>query len=150
MIDWKCPRCMQVISADDTVQLVDDGVAHVDCQRPRDPSPDERALLFRYCREHAVAKCPACAASFRQEELGADLVAHRANLCPRCRADLTESVRSHLYGCAMLPEEMRQRAREARDAAGKLIKQGRQTADGLMREAEAAITALREVMQRTT
>jgi hypothetical protein len=50
----------------------------------------------------------------------------------------------------MLPEEMRQRAREARDAAGKLIKQGRQTADGLMREAEAAITALREVMRRTT
>jgi hypothetical protein len=150
MIEWSCPRCVAVISADDTVQLVDGGMSHVDCQRPRDLSPDERALLFRYCWEHAVAKCTACAASFRQEELGADLVAHRANICPRCRADLTESVRGHLYGCEMLPEEVRQRAREARDGAGKLIKQGRQPADGLMREAKAAITALREVMQRTT
>ena len=65
--------------------------------------------------------------------------------------DLTESMRGHLYSCAMLPEEVRQRAREARDAAGKLIKQARQAADGadgLMREAEAAITALRETMRR--
>jgi hypothetical protein len=150
MIDWKCPRCMQVISADDTVQLADGGMSHVDCQRPRDLSPDERTLLFRYCREHAVAMCTACAANFRQEELGADLLAQRTNLCPHCRADLTESVRGHLYGCATLPEEVRQRAREVRDATGKLIKQSRQTADGLMREAETAITALREAMRRTT
>src|SRR2546427_5846051 len=48
MIEWRCPRCVQVISADDTVQLVGEGMSHVDCRRPRDLSPEERALLFRY------------------------------------------------------------------------------------------------------
>ena len=50
----------------------------------------------------------------------------------------------------MLPEEVRQRVREARDAAGKLINQAADRADGLMREAVAAIAALRETMRRTT
>jgi len=94
--------------------------------------------------------CTACAKNFRHQELAADLVGHRTNLCPHCRADLTETMRGHLYSCAMLPEEVRRRAREARDAAGKLIKQTRQTADGLMREAEVALAALRETMRRTT
>ena len=94
--------------------------------------------------------CTACAKNFRHQELAADLVGHRTNLCPHCRADLTETMRGHLYSCAMLPEEVRRRAREARDAARKLIKQTRQTADGLMREAEVALAALRETMRRTT
>jgi hypothetical protein len=59
-------------------------------------------------------------------------------------------MRGHLYSCAMLPEEVRRRAREARDAAGKLIKQAADRADSLMREAEAAIAALRETMRRAT
>jgi hypothetical protein len=42
--------------------------------------------------------------------IGADLLAHRAYLCRRCRADLTESLRGHLYACNALPEEMRLRA----------------------------------------
>jgi hypothetical protein len=153
MIEWRCPRCVQVISADDTVQLVPNGLSHIDCKRPRDLSSEDRALLFRYCWGHAAAKCTACGKNFRPGELGADLLGHRANLCPRCRADLTESMRGHLYSCAMLPEEVRLRAREARDAASKLIKQAHQAADradGLMREAEAAIAALRETMRRTT
>jgi hypothetical protein len=53
----------------------------------------------------------------------------------------------------MLPEEVRQMTQAARDAVGKLIKQGHQAADradGLMREAEAAIAALRETMRRTS
>ncbi len=153
MIQWRCPRCVQVISADDTVLLVGDGMSHVDCRRPRDLSPEERALLFRYCWGHAAAKCTACAKSFRYEQLAADLFDHRTNLCPPCRADLTESMRGHLYSCAMVPEEVRRRARDARDAAGKLIKQSHQAvarADGLMREAEAALAALRETMRRTT
>jgi hypothetical protein len=52
----------------------------------------------------------------------------------------------------MLPAEVRQRAREARDAARRLVKYGselRDHADVLMREAEAAVAALRETMQRT-
>jgi hypothetical protein len=153
MVEWRCPRCAEVISADDTVQLVGDGMSHIDCKRPRDLGPEERALLFRYCWSHAAAKCTACAKNFRSQELAADLFGHGANLCPGCRADLTESMRAHVYSCAMLPEEVRRRAREARDAAGKLIKQVHQEADRadrLMREAEAAIATLRETMRRTT
>jgi len=59
-------------------------------------------------------------------------------------------MRGHIYSCAMLPEEVRRKAREARAAAGKLIKQAADRADGLMREAEAAIATLRETMRRTT
>jgi galactokinase len=62
-------------------------------------------------------------------------------------------MRGHLFSCAMLPEEVRQRAREVRDAARRLVKHSselRDHADVLMREAEAAIAALRETMRRTT
>jgi hypothetical protein len=153
MAEWKCPRCVQVISANDTIQLAPDGLSHVDCQRPRDLSPEERALLYRYCWGHVAAKCIACAKNFRHQELAADLLGHRTNLCPRCRADLTESMRGHLYSCAMLPKEVRQRAREARDAAQRLVKESHEAADRadvLLREAEAAIAMLRETMRRTT
>src|SRR5215475_14454095 len=114
--DPKCPRCLQVIWRDDTVSVSDGRVVHLDCQRPRDLSREERILLFRYCWEHAVAKCTACDQSFRQHQLGGHLLAHRSYLCPRCRTDLTESLRGHLYACAMLPELLRLRAQEARDA----------------------------------
>jgi hypothetical protein len=53
----------------------------------------------------------------------------------------------------VLPEEVRQCTREARDAASTLIKQSTQAADqadGLVREAESALAALRETMRRTT
>jgi hypothetical protein len=64
--------------------------------------------------------------------------------------DLTESVRGHLYSCTMLPEEVDLRSREARDATSKLLRQNYQAAGGadvLMREAEAAIAALRDTMR---
>jgi hypothetical protein len=51
----------------------------------------------------------------------------------------------------MLPEEVDLRAREARDATSKLIRQDYQAAGGadvLMREAEAAIAALRDAMRQ--
>ena len=146
------PRCLAAMSQNDTVRLSGHFVVHLDCQRPRDLTPEERILLFRYCWEHVVAKCLACNASFRQHQLGGDLLAHRSYLCPRCRADLTESLRGHLYGCARLPEEVRQRAQDAREAARRLVKdssQLRDQAEVLMREAEAAIAALRETMRRT-
>jgi hypothetical protein len=140
---------VQVIAADDTVQLGGDGMSHVDCLRPHDLGPEERALLFRCCWGHAAANCTACAKNFRHQELAADL-GHRTNLCPHCRADLTESMRGHIYSCAMLPEEVRRRARDAHDAARKLVKQSTDRADGLVGEAEAAIAALRETTRRTT
>jgi len=151
MAEAKCPRCLQVISPEDTIQLRGDVMAHIDCRRPRDLSPEERALLFRYCWSHSVAKCVACGQSFRRHELGADLLGHRVHLCPRCRADLTESVRGHLYSCTMLPTEVRLRAGETRDAARKLVKQLHLMADRagvLIREVESAIAEFRETIWR--
>jgi hypothetical protein len=127
-------------------------MTHVDCLRPRDLSPEERAILIWYCRDHAVAKCVACTASFRQNELGGDLLRHRIHLCPRCRVDLTESVRGHLYGCMSLPIQLRLMVGDSRDAARKLVAQKYQAPDHvdvLMREAEATTAALRETMKQT-
>jgi len=67
--------------------------------------------------------------------------------------DLTERLREHLYGCALLPGEVRRSARVARAAARRLVKQSHELsdrADVLMREAEAAIAALRETMKRAS
>ena len=132
--------------------MFDSGQAvHADCRRPRELSPEERELLFRYCFDHAVAQCASCSQDFRQTELGSDLLGSRTNLCPRCRGDLTERLREHLYSCAMLPGEVRRRAREARAAARRLVlgSQFPDQADVLMGEAQAAFAALREVMRQT-
>jgi len=142
-----------VLSPDDTLAFDGNRVVHLDCGRPRGLSREERALLFRYCFAHEVVSCPRCAQDFRQSELAADLVGTRTHLCPRCRMDLTERLREHLYGCALLPGEVRRSAREARAAARRLVKQSHELsdrADVLMREAEAAIAALRETMKRAS
>ena len=118
----KCPRCAQVIASDDAVHIRDCRVVHLDCQRPRHLSREERLLLFRYCRGHAVAKCPSCAQSLIQRhELASGLLDTRTHVCRRCGTDLTESIRHHLYGCAMLPAEVRELAQRVRDAARKLV-----------------------------
>src|SRR5262245_29386810 len=71
-------------------------------------TPDERALLFYYCLNHTVARCLACSRSYYLSELVADLFSGHTHLCPQCRTDLTEDVRAHVYGCATLPEDVRQ------------------------------------------
>src|SRR5438105_1936035 len=86
---------------------------------------DERAVLFYFCLNHAVARCLACARSFQLSELTADLLSGRTHLCPQCRRDLTDNVRSHLYGCAVLPAEVRQKAQTLREAARHLVKESR-------------------------
>ena len=147
-----CARCQRPISVSDTVTVDGDRIAHLDCRRPHLLSHEERALLFKYCFAHAVAECAACAQSYRQEELGSDLLGNRTHLCPRCRTDLTEQVRAHLYSCTLLPALIRLRARQARDAAEKLVKESAGLASQafvLIAEAEAAIAALRETMRRT-
>jgi transposase-like protein len=98
-----------------------------------------------------VVECPTCGQDFRQEELASDLLGNRKHLCPRCRGDLTERLREHLYGCPLVPGEVRRRAREARAAARRLVKHGfgrSDQSDALMREAKAAFAALRETMQQ--
>jgi transposase-like protein len=151
MAESKCSRCQQLLSPDDTVTLDGKRVLHADCQRPRVLSQEERALSFTYCSKHVVVECPRCAQDFRQNELASDLVSGRSYLCPRCRVDLTERLRNHLYSCAALPGEVRWRAREARAAAQQLVKENdqlRDRTDALMHDVEAALAALREAMRR--
>ena len=127
----------------------------MDCKRPQTLTAEERALVFLYCSGHVVARCLACDQSFRFAQLGADLLGSATNLCPRCRKDLTESVRGHLFSCAMLPPEVRMRAQEVREAAQRLVKESHQLrdrADVLIREAEAHLferqRALRTAMAK--
>lgn len=147
----KCSLCQQAISPDDTVGFIGYGMAHIDCGRPRSLSPEEHVLLYVYCWNHAVAECAACAKSFRQEDLGSDAFGSRTYACLHCRADLTESIRSHLSACAMLPEQLRQRVTMAREVTQRLIKRSYQLSDRtdvLMREVEAALDELNETRER--
>src|SRR5438093_7992675 len=121
-----CSRCSRMISPGDTIVLRPAGLSHLDCEQPQRLSAEERDLLFTYCRNHPASKCVACAGDFKLSELASDVLGVLRYLCPRCRRDLTDSVRAHLYGCAMLPEEVRRRAQAAREAAGERVKQSRQ------------------------
>ena len=74
-----------------------------------------------------------------------------------CRRDMTQTARAHVYGCAMLPSEVRLRAQAVREAAQHLVKESQQVrdrSDVLTREAEAALfesqRALRETMSKRT
>jgi hypothetical protein len=152
----KCSKCSLPIALTDIVEAPDGRLSHIDCQRPHTLTVEERALLLLYCSAHVVARCLSCDQSFRFNALASDLLGGtRANLCPRCRKDLTENVRGHLYGCAMLPSEVRLRAQAIRGAAQHLVKvsqQARDRSDVLIREAEALLTeqqrALREAMAK--
>jgi hypothetical protein len=147
-----CPRCSQVLSPGDTVECDGDRVVHLDCRLPRRLSREERALLFHYCSDHPVAECVPCARKFRQNKLLWGPLAGGTDRCPRCREDLTDSVRVHLYSCAMLPAEVRRRAQEIRAASQQLVKHAGQLpdrADVLMREAEVAMALLRDAMKQS-
>jgi len=109
-------------------------------------TPDERALLFYYCLNHTVTRCLICARSYFLSELVADLLSGRSHLCPQCRRDLTENVRTHVYACGIMPDEVRQKAQALREMAQHLVKESRQLrdkADVLIREAEAAVEETR-------
>jgi hypothetical protein len=147
-----CPRCLQMLSPEDTVECDGDRVVHLDCRLPRGLSREERALLVHYCWDHPVGECVPCARRFRQKELLWGPLAGGTDRCPRCREDLTGSVRAHLYSCAMLPSAVRGRAQEIRAATQQLVKhagQLRDRADVLMREAEVAVALLRDAMKQS-
>jgi hypothetical protein len=147
-----CPQCSQTISPDDTIVFRGRLLGHLDCRRPRVLSAEERTLLFIYCREHQVAECARCTGRFHLREVASlDSFGVRSYGCPWCHTDLTDSIRAHLYGCAMLPAEVRRRAQAAREAAQSLLKRSHQlsdAADVLLREAEAALYALRDTMRQ--
>src|SRR5206468_5056863 len=147
-----CPQCSLTISPEDTIVFGYGLLGHLDCRRPRVLSAEERTLLFVYCRDHQVAECVRCMGKFRLREVTSlDLFGIRSHGCPWCRTDLTDSIRAHLYGCAMLPVTVRRRAQAAREAVRSLVNQSRQLSDGadvLLREAEAALHALRDTMRQ--
>ena len=147
-----CPECSRTISPEDTIVFGRGRLGHLDCRRPRVLSAEERTVLFIYCRDHTVAQCGRCRQEFRLPEIASfDSVGIRSHACPGCRADLTDSIRAHLYSCAMLPAEVRRRAAVARDAARSLVKRSlelRDAADVAMREAEAALYELRLTMRQ--
>jgi hypothetical protein len=120
----KCAKCSQPIALTDIVESNNGHLSHVDCKTPHVLTPEERALVFVYCSGHVVAGCPACDISFRYTELAADILGgSRTNMCPRCRRELTEAVRAHLFRCAMLPSEIRLRAQAVSEAAQRLVKE---------------------------
>jgi len=148
-----CPECSRTISPEDTIVFRFGILGHLDCRRPRVLSAEERTLLFVYCRDHQVAECVRCTGRFHLREAASfDSFGVRSHECPRCHTDLTDSIRTHLYGCAMLPGKVRRRAQAAREAAGSLVRQSHQLSDAagvLLREAEAALHTLRETMRQS-
>jgi hypothetical protein len=148
-----CQQCSRTISPEDTIIFGHGRLGHLDCRRPRVLSAEERALLFTYCRNHHVADCVRCAEKFHLREVASrDLVGILTSGCPWCHTDLTESIRAHLYGCAILPAEVRRRAQVSRETARSLVKQSQQlhdAADLAIREAEAALHALRETLSQS-
>ena len=146
----QCSKCSRPIALTDVIESFNGRLAHLDCARAQVLTPEERSLLFVYCFDHVVARCSDCGLDFRMTELGSDLGGSRTNLCPKCRADLTERVRVHLYGCAMLPSEVRLRAKKVREAARQLVKRSKQAidrSDVLIREAEALLFVRQQVLR---
>jgi hypothetical protein len=149
-----CPQCARTISPDDTIVFSRAGLlGHLDCRRPRLLSAEERTLLLIFCRDHQVAECVRCAGRFHLREVASlDSFGVRTHGCPRCHTDLTDSIRAHLYGCAMLPVAVRRRAQAAREAARSLVKQSAQqhvrSIARLVAEAEAALYALRDTIRQ--
>jgi transposase-like protein len=114
-------------------------------------TPDEHVLLNAFCRDHVVAECPACSKSFRLEQLGSDPLGSQTYRCLCCGADLSDNIRAHLTICAMVPQLLRQRVKEARETTQRLLKQGYHLldrSDVLMRELEAALAELRARRKR--
>jgi len=148
-----CPECSRTILPDDTLVFGFGILGHLDCRRPRVLSAEERTLLFVYCRDHQVAECVRRTGRFHLREVASlNSFGVRTYECRWCHADLTDSIRAHLYSCALLPVAVRRRAHAAREAARSLVKQSHQlndAADVLLREAEAALHALREAMRQS-
>jgi hypothetical protein len=148
-----CPECSRTISPEDTIVFRFGILGHLDCRRPHVLSAEERTLILVYCRDHQVADCGRCTRRFHLREVASvDSFGVRSHRCPRCHSDLTDSLRAHLYGCAMLPVEVRLAAQAAREAARNLVKQSHHVCDATdvaVREAEATLYALRETMRQS-
>jgi hypothetical protein len=120
----RCSKCSQPITLTDIVESDNSSLSHVNCKRPQVLTWEERALVFFYCSDHILVRCPVCDVSYRYQQLATDILGgSRTNLCPRCRRDLTEAVRAHLLCCAMLPSGVRLGTKAVRGAAQHLLKE---------------------------
>jgi hypothetical protein len=64
-----CRKCSRPISVTDVIQSSNGRLQHLDCPRSGGLTFEERALLFVYCSEHAVARCLSCDRDFRMAPL---------------------------------------------------------------------------------
>ena len=60
-----CSKCSHPIALTDIIESNNGSLSHMDCNRPHVLTPDERALVFVYCSDHIVARCPACDIHYR-------------------------------------------------------------------------------------
>src|SRR5262245_37797021 len=118
---------------------------------PGRAGPGGRVLL-RQCR----CAFTVLEAGFQHDATGRGYAGRLDEPVPRCRTDLTKNVRGHFSSCVTLPSEIKQRAREVREAAQILIKRSQELSDRsdvLIREAEARLfesqRALRRAMSRS-
>jgi len=145
-----CVTCGFPLDSEDSVTLIGRSLAHVDCQRPKALTAEERLLLAAYGWNHTVADCETCQRSYRLPELVATPVDGLTHFCPFCRGDMIDEVRAHLYRCTTLPDKVRRKANAARDTTRRLVKRFRELAgdgDVLRRETEVALRSLRETMR---
>ena len=63
---------------------------------------DERSRLMRSCAGHAVARCDTCRTDYRLSQLRPDALAPRRLLCPRCCADVVDTLKRHLTMCGVV------------------------------------------------
>src|SRR5438128_10171367 len=82
-----CLECSRTISPGDTLVFGYGRLGHLVCRRPRVLSAEERTLLF----------------------LSTVGTTQSLSACPWCHTDLTDSIRAHLYGWALLPVHVRRR-----------------------------------------
>ena len=119
----ECPQCLRTILPEDTIVF---GSWPSRSLRLSSASCTERRRAHDALYElphHPLAACVRCAERFHLRDVASiDLRGVRAYSCPWCHTDPTDSIRVHLYGCAMLPAEVLERARQAREAARQLVK----------------------------
>jgi hypothetical protein len=126
----ECPQCLRTILPEDTIVF---GSWPSRSLRLSSASCTERRRAHDALYElphHPLAACVRCAERFHLRDVASiDLRGVRAYSCPWCHTDPTDSIRVHLYGCAMLPAEVLERARQAREAARQLVKNRLQRRD---------------------
>ena len=69
----------------------------------------QRALLLVYCTDHAIAACKDCGQAITLADLFARLwtVPSSSYDCPRCSADVGDSIHKHLSACPFIGEASR-------------------------------------------